>query len=69
MVYDHLIRGLEPEGQEQLDADLHEPDQLDQRGELGAPEDGWSWGDPVTVDMAELDDDQQAWLRDAGVLT
>ncbi len=67
LVYDHLARNMEPQAREQLDADLHAD--LDPVGELDEPDDGWAWGDPVTVDMTELDEDQQAWLREWGVLS
>ncbi len=58
---------MEPEAREQLDADLHAD--LDPLGDPDEPDAGWVWGDPVTIDMTELDEDQQAWLREQGVLS
>ncbi len=58
---------MEPEARDQLDADLHAD--LDPPTEPDEPDDGWAWGDPVTIDMTELDEDQQAWLRERGVLS
>ncbi len=58
---------MEPDAREQLDADLHAD--LDPSTEPDESDAGWMWGDPVTIDMTELDEDQQAWLRERGVLS